>query len=375
MKNLCLLLALIGTLQVSAQITVTNATFPKVGDTLKTAFIEEFSGTLNMGNVGGPQNWDFSALSSGTRQEEVFLNPAGGEFAAAFPDANLRIDNGGQELYMKSSATKIEALGFGGDNPFFDGPLVIKYSKRPVYRAAPLTFISSSTNVSEFRIDLSSSIIPDTLLAGLPIRPDSIRIQFSDNATGLMDAFGSLKMQNKTFDVLREKVQSISETKLFIKIFGAWIDPLPLIGGNIPGGFGGFLGRDTSITYSFYTNTKKEVLVAANFNLDNEFQSAIVADLGGIISSSDEVLIDESVLVFPNPAHDFLRIKCGKNITGQHLITICDLQGKYVHAEIAELIPDADKTIDVSALSPGSYLLSLNSRSSRNVKTIRFVVH
>lgn len=375
MKNLCLLLAFLGAMQVSAQITVTNATFPKVGDTLKTAFIDEFTGTLNMGNVGGPQNWDFSALSSGTRQEEVFLNPGGGEFSAAFPDANLRIDNGGQELYMKSSANKIEALGFGGDNPFFDGPLVIKYSKRPVYRAAPLTFISSSTNVSEFRIDLSSSIIPDTLLAGLPIRPDSIRIQFSDNATGLMDAFGSLKMQNKTFDVLREKVQSISETKLFIKIFGAWIDPLPLIGGNIPGGFGGFLGRDTSVTYNFYTNTIKEVLLSASFSLENDLQSLVVADLGGLVSGLYDIRADESVVLFPNPAYDFLRIKCGENFTGQHLVTICDAQGRYVHAEVAELIPDADKIIDVSALSPGSYLLSLHNRSSRNVKTIRFVVH
>lgn len=104
-------------------------------------------------------------------------------------------------------------------------------------------------------------------------------------------------------------MQSISETKLFIKIFGAWIDPLPLIGGNIPGGFGGFLGRDTSITYSFYTNTKKEVLVAANFNLDNEFQSAVVADLGGIISSSGEIFLDESVLVFPNPAQEYINIR------------------------------------------------------------------
>jgi hypothetical protein len=182
-------------------------------------------------------------------------------------------------------------------------------------------------------------------------------------------------MQNKTFDVLREKVQSISETKLFIKIFGAWIDPLPLLGGNIPGGFGGFLGRDTSITYNFYTNTLKEVLLSASFSLDEELQSLVVADLGGITSSSEDLLLDETVIVFPNPAQEYINIRSGANLTGQHLITICDTQGRYIHAEAAELRPESDKMIDVSALHPGQYLLSLHSRSSSNVKTIRFVIH
>ena len=48
---------------INAQITITNATFPKVGDTLKTAVVFDFAGNLTMGSTGGPKTWDFSILS------------------------------------------------------------------------------------------------------------------------------------------------------------------------------------------------------------------------------------------------------------------------------------------------------------------------
>jgi hypothetical protein len=255
-------------------------------------------------------------------------------------------------------------LGFAGENPFFDAPLVVKYSKRPLYRVAPLTFISTTNSTAEFRIDIGTSIIPDTLLANLPIKPDSIRIQFSNTDKGLMDAFGTAKLQGKTFSVLREKVESISDTKLFIKLFGFWIDPLPLLGGNIPGGFGNFLGQDTTIIYNFYTDNKKEVLVSAQYGTNNDLFSLEFADLGGVVSSSEEQNIAPAIMLVPNPSSDQVRIEAPGLPEGAYLMTLSDMHGRMVKAEFIKVTQGNSAIVDVLDVPAGQWILSLRNKSN-----------
>lgn len=366
----------LSTLAMQAQVTITSATFPKIGDTLRTATADNISGNLTMGNVGGPQTWDFSALNMGQKSSQVFSSPSAGKDAAAFPESNLLVKNGEQELYLKSSANKIEALGFSGNNPFFDAPLLIKYSKRPVFRTAPLTFISTTNSTAEFRIDIGTSIIPDTLLANLPIRPDSIRIQFSSTDKGLLDAFGTLKMQGKTFSVLREKVESVSDTKLFIKLFGLWIDPLPLLGGNIPGGFGNFLGQDTTYVYNFYTDSKKEVLLSAQYAANNDLISVEFADLGGVVSSSEEQLASGQILLMPNPASERVKIEVPGLEEGVYLLTISDMQGRIVKADFVAFNGGNSSYVDIQDVPAGQCILTVRNKAntmvlSRTLSVIR----
>lgn len=374
MKNIFLyFLISICIFKVSAQITVTNATFPKVGDTLKTAVSFDFEGNLPLGTTGGPKVWDFSILNAGIKQQEIYLHPSEGKDASAFPEATMLLISDGQEIYLKSSATKVEGLGFGGANQFFDAPLVVKYSRRPALRTAPLEFINSTSTTGEFRIDISSNIIPDTLLASLPLKPDSIRIQFSNEIKGLTDAFGNLKIQGQNFDVLREKVENISQTQLFIKILGIWIDPLPLLGGNIPGGFGDFLGKDTTITYNFISNTKKEILVSAEYNTSNELQSVTFADLGGVISSVQDIP-SVNLMVYPNPVSDMLTFTTSDLPDGKYFITISDIQGKMVYFDTATLRNNENKQINTTAFRDGMYVLTLRNQNNSLNSSIKFVV-
>jgi len=361
---------------VSAQITITNATFPKVGDTLKTVISFDFEGNLSVGTTGGPKNWDFNHLNTGIKQQEIYLSPSEGKDALSFPEATLLVISDRQEIYLKSSATKVEGLGFGGTNQFFDAPLVVKYSKRPVIKTAPLEFINTTSTVGEFRIDISSNIIPDTLLAGLPFKPDSIRIQFSNEIKGLTDAFGTLRLQGKSFEALREKVENISQTQLFIKILGIWIDPLPLLGGNIPGGFGNFLGKDTTITYNFISNTKKEILVSAEFNTANELQSVTYADLEEVeeATSSVEILSNPDVIIFPNPVSDVLTYSNDYLPDGKYYIAIADIQGKIIYFDIVTLKKNQNQQINTSALKQGIYLLTLRNQNNSRSAFSKFVV-
>ncbi len=355
------------------QITVTNTTFPKIGDTLKTAANFNFSGTLNMGSVGGPQTWNFSVLNEGSIQEDYYVSPSEGNDSNSFPDANLLIKSGGQEQYIKTTATKMEGLGFGGENQFLPTPVVVRFSKRPTIRTAPLTFIGTTSSDGEFRIDLGSNIIPDTLLAGLPFKPDSIRIQFANSSRGILDAYGTLKIQGKEFQVLREKSDNITETKLFIKILGLWIDPLPLIGGNIPGGFGAFLGKDTTITYNFYSNVKKEIIVSADYSTSNELQSVSFVNLGSVVSSTTEIK-SASISVYPNPSDDVIHLTSSAWNGGPYFITVADISGKIVYFETTKLNSGETKDLNISSLNQGQYVLTIRDKYNIASSNVKFLV-
>lgn len=357
----------------NAQITVTNSSFPVIGDKLKMVENFDLSSKLNMGPVNGPQTWDFSILNRGRLYEEIYKDAKSGIDAASFPDANLLVDIDGQIQYLKTSGTKIEQVGIGGTNDFIDAPITIKYTKRPTVRIAPLNFINSTASAGEFRIDISAKILPDSLLALIPINFDSIRIQFANSSKGVVDAYGTLKMQNKEFPVLREKVETNSETKVFLKIFGLWIDPLPLLGGNIPGGFENLLGKDTTITYNFYSDTKKEILVSAEYDLRNNFQGVNFADLGGVTASADNFDVP-SFNIFPNPTSDVLKIQTPNWKEGMYLISISDISGKILYVEPSGLNQTQTKEINLSRFEKGMYILTLRDQFNTFVSAEKFII-
>lgn len=372
MKNVGLILGFCFLMNaISAQISVTNTTFPVAGDTLKYALSLDVAG-LNMGTTNGPQTWNFSALNAGVIQNEIYSNASSGADAASFPEANLLLTVEGQEQYLRSTSTKIEGIGLGGANDFIDAPIVIKYSKRPSLRVAPLNFINSTSSTSEFRVDISASLIPPAIKNLIPLNFDSIRIQFANSAKGVVDAYGTLKMQNKDYQVLREKVETNSDTKVFLKLFGLWIDPLPLLGGNVPPGFENLLGQDTTITYNFYTDIKKEILVSAEYSTDNTLQQVIFANLGGLTSSQD--IYTPEVKLFPNPANEILILQTPDLKEGGYLLTISDITGRLVYAEPTALSPNGTKEINISGLDKGTYLLNIRDQFNTFSGTSKFII-
>ncbi|HMR87087.1 MAG TPA: T9SS type A sorting domain-containing protein [Saprospiraceae bacterium] len=369
-----LFLVLLSVTMASSQITVTNTTFPAIGDTLKYRTTGNPSSPVNVGSTNGPQTWNFNFLNSGGFEfTEIYLNPILGQFEA-FPISNLMIlTEDGQEQYLRTSATKLEAIGFAGENGFLPTNLAIKYTDKPILRVAPLDFITSNNSNGKFNVDISTDILPDSLLGNLPI--DSIRIQFSGTTSGLVDAFGSLLIQNKTFEVLREKSTVTTKTDLFVKIpFLGWQNPANL-GFDIPGGFGEFFGIDTSIVYNFYTNTRKEILVSAEFNAANEFQSVSFADVGGIISSSYDISVNHAMTLYPNPATQFINIETKDWKEGLYFLTITDMSGRVVFFENTKLSENDKKQISTIGLSAGQYIFTARDKFNQGVRSIKFVIN
>lgn len=378
MKSFSLLTILFGFLSMmNAQITVTNSTFPAVGDKLKLVENSNFSGQLNMGNVSGPQVWDFSALNSGRQYTESYVDPKTGVDAATFPDANMMLQTNGEEEYFKTSANAMTSLGLGGENQLLGSNVAVRYIKQPTFRSAPLTFIGATKSESSFRLHLSSDIFPDTLLASFgAFAPDSIRIEFSSTSTGLMDAFGTLKMQGKSIDVLREKSAVVSKTKVFLKV--------PLLGWQglefllsiaqveVPDFIKPLIGDRKSTDYKFYSNSHKEILVSARYDSLDVLEELIFADLGGI-SSTEVSSIENTFSLYPNPVSEMLILSTPSWKEGLYLVTIADISGKMVYAEPCQLNPDQAKQINVSKFGPGTFVLTVRDQNNTFTASSTFV--
>ena len=249
----------------SAQISINNTSFPGVGTELKYFFVGNPNPAINQGSSGANITYDFSLLTGGSRFSEKYQAVAEGKFKDSFPDANVLLINTmqtGGEQYGKVLNSRIEIVGFGGQNPILGGETAIAYKKRPQIRRSPMYYETTGFSEGTFALAFPSTIIPDTLLNSFPIKPDSLRISISSVNYDTIDGWGKLRLKNKEFEVLREKSVVLTSNILEIKIFGGWLDVSTFIGNNIPGGTGfeGF-GKDTTTYYRFYTNTRKDILV------------------------------------------------------------------------------------------------------------------
>lgn len=132
MNKLFSMLALVATaFSLHAQITVTDATFPAVGDTLRTAIDQEPAG-IEITPPGGPFAWDFTGLIADANQVTVFHPASEGEAFANFSEAELVIfGQAGAETYFSVSPTAFENLGYSGTAPAGGFPIQTEFKFTP----------------------------------------------------------------------------------------------------------------------------------------------------------------------------------------------------------------------------------------------------
>ena len=114
MKNkLCIIVLVFIGFSAFAQITVTDAHIPSIGDVFYQA-TDDASGLINPGIPGPNQTWDFSSLKvNAPIATSHCLSPNGTPHASSYPDANLCMEESGDYLYLHKSANKVELLGEG----------------------------------------------------------------------------------------------------------------------------------------------------------------------------------------------------------------------------------------------------------------------
>lgn len=286
----------------SAQITVTSSSFFSAGDSLKTIVDNDPSG-ISVGAIGGNQTWDFSSLEVDGQQRATVKAASAGNAAANFPSATLVVQNGPQEAYYQVTSTAMLLLGAAGEGL---GPvpinLVPKFNPPLVERRAPMNYGDFNITESSFLVAFSTELLPDSLLAIFPIKPDSIRINQTTSRADLGDAWGTLTIPGGTYDVLRERRRSQVETTVEVKVFGAWLD-LAAFGFPLPG-----LGKDTIEEYYFFAKDVKEPIAVVEVEATDISQVLSVQFKdNGVLSIHQPQPFAAPLLTGPNPASDIIR--------------------------------------------------------------------
>jgi hypothetical protein len=356
-KNIPVILTLlVASLGLTAQITLTNATFPVAGDSLKTATDLTPTGIV-MTSPGGPQTWDFSSLNPDTRQVNFFQLAAAGTSSANFPGAELVVlGDVGVETYYDVTAATFSLLGISGAGLSAGFPVQadLIYNPPLVINEAPLNFFDVDNYTSNATIALPTSAIPGAIFDSLGIPTgtfDSIRLRITVQSIRLVDGYGTLAIPGGTYDVLRQKQTDYTTTGVDVHTFLGWIDVAALLGG-VP-----LFPNDTSITFNFLSNTAKEPIAVVT--VDSTQQIAVQVDYkdNGIESAVNPVPGETTaIVVYPNPATDQVTFDIKYNLPGNYSFRLYDVNGQRVlDKEPASHLEE----VSIQSLSPGLYIIQV----------------
>ncbi len=371
MKHLLLLALLWSTTPVFAQITITNQSFPTVGDTLRLA-IDNLPSNIPITPGGADLRWDFTSLQSPFTRQIVVRPTSESQHLERFPGANqfTPLSNESEAYYKKNNGS-YQMLGLYGEDPFNFGIRVATRFNPPIIeRRAPMKYHDENRSESAFTFAFSADDLPDAILDQLPITPDSIRVRIKTERFDKVDAWGKLTIPGDIYNVLREKRTEIREARLDAKIgFFGWQDITDLIPNS------DMVGIDTTVSYHFFSNEVKEPIAVVT--LDKQEAKAIRVEYkaNDLVTDVQNVQsLKPGVYAFPNPAIVNVRFEFSNLNPGNYKLTIFSIIGTEVWSQRYYVNGHRIEKVDISSLRKGTYLYSLQDERGKTITTKRLVV-
>ena len=378
MKRYLLATTLLNLLAVvaGAQITLTNASFPSVGDTLFTATDNLPSG-ISVGAAGGPRNWDFTTLQAPFTQQNIVKPADQGENAALFPDADavMGFTTIG-EGYYKFDDQQIRLIGVAGQDIFNLGlKLNTRLAPSLVDRRAPVNYQDTYNDQTSIRLPFASEDLPSFILDSLPITPDSFRIRITIQRTDVADGWGAMTIPGGIYDVLRIKRTQIQSARIDAKLsFFGWQDITDIVLQFLDG-FDQFFGDNLLNQYLFLSNEAKEPIAVVTMNTDNTAPASVEYKSNFLINKIEEQgRFRPGVTAYPNPAVINVRFAFTHLTPGAYTLSIYNVLGAEVFRQQYDIWGDQTERVDVSRLSRGAYLYRLQNKSGRTLMTKRLVI-
>lgn len=355
----------------TGQITVTNETFPQVGDTLFTR-VDNLPEQISITAAGPGQNWDFSSLEAPFTQQMVIKEANVGMFFPAYPSADVLVElQGDAEGYFKISNKQIENMGFVGEDPIGLGiNAIAKYEPRYIERRAPMNYQNSHTSESNLSLPFSTDDLPSGIFDELPITPDSLRLRIAYDRTDEVDAWGTIQLPEGLYDVLREKRTEIRAIRLDAKLsILPWQDITELLPAEAQ------FEPDTAITYYHFSNEAKEP-VAILYTSNNGSNVSRVEYKAG--DTATNVLDFDSarpgIYAYPNPALEYVRFELANLKPGNYKLKLYNILGVEVWSKNYRIRNNITDRIDITSFRKGTYLYSLIDGSGKTIITKRLMV-
>jgi len=338
-----------------AQITVTDSDIVSIGDIVYQAVDSLPSNSINAGNSGANQTWDFSSLQEMEVDIIEVISPVGTPYENIHPDANMCVEIDNELMYLDKSSTGLEMVGYG------DIPLNMLMIPLPlVYGLSQQS--GPNTNMQVF----PNFGIPDSLAPLISLNPaydqlDSIKINAVITSEFNVDAWGNVTIPLGNFDALRLKVEETTITDYY-----AYCSSSSGLGGGwylVPAQIA---PSETEIAnrYQWWSNDPSVKFMIAELEMDslnnnvefvtflNETQTSEVADL-----------LSNSVSVFPNPTSDKIIIDTDLNNCNYELV---DVKGSVITSDNFNYSTE----IDLSKNAKGIYFLRLKSQNEIITKKI-----
>ncbi|MBU6343123.1 MAG: hypothetical protein KGS48_16630, partial [Bacteroidetes bacterium] len=367
--------------QLNGQITLTNSSFPVLGDTLKYASDNNPPASINpFTPPGGNQIWDFSALHADNTQTIVFRAPGSGQHAGDFTNANLAVLSNGTEAYYKTTNTAFQLLGYAGPDPVKLGiQSVVKFLPPQTERRAPTNFFDINNSSNNLILTFPTTQPPlDSIFSGSPLNVDSLRIRIYSSRTEVVDAWGYCLIPGGGYQVLRQKrtEYKITNMDVFLNIGGInmWVDLTTLIGGST--GLGSLLGTDTIITYHFLSDMAKEEIAVMELNQDQN--GVRLAQFKNLVALSNlEPFADENRLslnVFPNPASEWVQVDCPDFPQDGYTLVLFDGFGHVVESQSHSGLSQGPLRLGMERFSQGMYEFVLLDGKGKLIGSKRFLV-
>tara|TARA_B100001250_G_scaffold101810_1_gene85710 strand:- start:7102 stop:8217 length:1116 start_codon:yes stop_codon:yes gene_type:complete len=365
-KFLILLITLFG-INSFSQITVDESHISNIGDVVY-RYTEAPTGSYNVGAAGTNHVWDFSGVWQQSNVAPLFfIDPTGSPFDLQYPNTNLCLNDNGTYSYYNKTSTGLFLHGLG--DTVFNSPAL--------YLPLPLTYGLSLTDGPVVVIQdavygpFLAPYIPNALVAqltnGLANKADTALIKITSTTDFEVDNWGSMTTDLGTFDVLRLKLITYTDSELDVYCsdtitgIGSWIVNVPF--DSIPA-LSTFSNNDIEYKYQWITDDNSasflicEAFVDANDNITAwAFQAPV--------PPSNLITLDpEQFKIYPIPATNSLTIENQERVITDLRLT--DIQGKV----ILESQFNTTMNLSLEGIARGVYYLNLNTEQGGLTKKV-----
>lgn len=349
MKNILLILLIVGLHAATAQITLDSNDFPKAGDTPTYSTADTLLG-IDLAVTGPNQNWDFSNLSPLAQTTDSFLSSSDLPFTLRFsipsrvnavsfintPDSIPGVGvslTGGYDLYAVTTGA-YESLGqatvLGGLLP-----IVLEADPSDTIFALPLTYQDIGSGSSYAELDLNIPTVGD------------VYYEQSRDRNYVVDGWGQLTTPYGQFQVLRTRSTTQGSDSTNFTLAGG--DPTAF---RIP--------VPEQISYQWWAkNERAPILEISAAQLGgNEFVTQVryrdsVRNLRP--NSVDRQLTQVALSISPNPTTDIATIDWDmQGKTGY--LEVFSMNGKRVYEDVLE---KGSTQISLRNLESGAYFVRI----------------
>jgi hypothetical protein len=348
MKKLFLLMAMCVTGFVNAQITITTADLPTAGSGYILATDTVFSDVIS---PGGPnQVWNYSQLVNHNQDTLLFQAAAGTPYVSNFPGSTMAVNSPTDSvwayfisnpngLYLKGAYT-YSVGGIGGVSN-----IALVYNPAQIYAPTPFTYGNTRNEVSRFQLDINSM-------------SPHIRVIHRTETTLTGDGYGSLTTPYATYpNTIRIKSVDLSYDSIYVDLLG----------------FGFYTLAQTSqsqvSSYKWYKNGNPSLVLSLNGDsLATNVSGADFLYVPGA-TGINNVVSQESIKSYPNPAADILIVDIPKELKSESTLQIYNNAGQLMNTVS---INELDRyMLDVKQYPAGLYSFILTGSKTYSS---RFVV-